>query len=109
MGNLTNVSYGNTGGGVMCFSALYKGKYWIFGATDMTPQAFSIDPMNAVDDEGYPLDECAYELPDVTDFPTWRDVIDAIRENKAYEPYDMGWVERDILIFHDPDKPVNVE
>lgn len=71
------VDYQNTGGGVMCYSALYKGKYWVFGNEDFMG-AYSVDPMNTTDEEGYLIDPNEYELFDVTDFPTWREVIESI-------------------------------
>ena len=98
MGKLTNGSFMNTGGGIMCYSALYDGKYWVFGATDNTMSAYSIDPLHAVDDEGYSLNEEAYLIPDATDFPTWREVYENIRDDNLCPQYiDIDLVLRDIL------------
>lgn len=92
----------------MCYSALYKGKYWVFGATDNTMGAYTIDPLHSFDEQGYYLNEEAYRLPDVTDFPTWREVVESIRS--AGTPYDVDRVEEDILYWQESlDKPVNVE
>ena len=113
MSKLTNVSYMNTGGMVMCYSALYDGRYWVFGATDGTMDAYTVDPLNTYDDdEECPLlvDPNEYVCPDADDFPTWRDVIESIRESGQFDPYGMDFVEEDILHWQDDlDKPVNVE
>lgn len=109
MGKLTNVSYMNTGGMVMCYSALYDGKYWIFGATDGIMNAYTIDPLNTTDEDGYMVDENEYICYDATDFPTWRDVLESIRESGQGDLYGMDWVERDIRHYNpDLDRPVNV-
>ena len=76
--DLYNVDYQNTGGNVMCYSALYKGMYWIFGSDYM--DAFTVDPLNTTDEEGYPVDPNEYQIEDATDFPTWREIIDSIPE-----------------------------
>ena len=100
MGKLTNGTFMNTGGMVMCYSALYDGKYWVFGATDGTMGAYSIDPLHAYDDEGYSLNEESYLIPDATDFPTWHEVLDHIRTDELYKGSgvpSLEWVEEDIL------------
>lgn len=73
---LYDISYENTGGGVMCYSAIYKGMYWLFGSDWL--DAFTIDPLHTTDEEGYLVNEEAYLLPDATEFPTWREVIESI-------------------------------
>ena len=110
MSNLTNVSYWNTGGGVMCYSALYKGKYWVFGNEDCMG-AYTVDPMNTVDEEGDLIDPNEYEIPDATDFPTWSEVIDSIPESVCDFYYRGGRSElRDITLSWQGDlnKPVNI-
>ena len=110
MSNLTNVTYLNTGGMVMCYSALYNGQYWIFGATDETMSAYTIDPLNSFDEEGDYIDENQFLIPDASDFPTWAEVIDSIRESGQYDHYGMDWVKQDILHWQeDLNKPVNIE
>ena len=78
MDKLTKVTYIPTGGGVYCYSALYKGKYWVFGSTDDVMSAYTIDPLNTFDDEGDWVDENEYRIDDADDFPTWREVLDSI-------------------------------
>jgi len=110
MGKLTNVSYLNTGGMVMCYSAMYDGRYWVHGATDGTMSAYSIDPLTTFDENGWYVDAEEYLVPDADDFPTWREVVESIRESGQYDPYGMDWVEQEILWWQeDLDKPVNVE
>ena len=70
------IDYQNTGGNVMCYSAMYKGMYWIFGSDYM--DAFTVDPLNTTDEEGYPVDPNEYQIENATDFPTWREIIDSI-------------------------------
>lgn len=60
----------------MCYSAIYKGMYWLFGSDWL--DAFTIDPLHTTDEEGYLVNEEAYLLPDATEFPTWREVIESI-------------------------------
>ena len=94
----------------MCYSALYKGKYWVHGATDGTMSAYSIDPLKTYDENGWYVDSNEYLVPEADDFPTWREVIESIRESGQNEPYSIDWVEWDILNWQeDLDKPVNVE
>ena len=103
------VSYENTGGSVMCYSALYDGRYWIFGATDGTMDAYTVDPLNTFDDDGYRIDENAYVDYDADEFPTWRDVLESIRESGQGDLYGMDWVEQDILHWQgNLDRPVNL-
>lgn len=78
--DLYNVDYQNTGGGVMCYSAMYKGMYWIFGNEDFLG-AYTVDPLNEVDEDGYLVDANEYEIYDAVEFPTWREVIDSIPEH----------------------------
>lgn len=78
--DLANVSYWNTGGGVMCYSALYKGMYWVFGNEDFMG-AYSVDPMNTTDEDGYLIDPNAYEIPGAADFPTWYEIIESIPDS----------------------------
>ena len=87
--NLTNVTYMNTGGGVMCYSALYKGKYWVFGNEDYM-SAYTVDPLNTTDEDGDLVDPNEYEVTDATDFPTWREVIDSIPESVCDFYYEGG-------------------
>ena len=92
----------------MCYSALYDGRYWIFGATDSTMSAYSIDPLHSFDEEGYYLNECAYLLPDADEFPTWREVAESIRSTDT--PWNTDDIEEELLYWQgDLDKPVNVE
>ena len=64
----------------MCYSALYKGMYWIFGNEDFLG-AYTVDPLNEVDEDGYLVDANEYEIYDAVEFPTWREVIDSIPEH----------------------------
>lgn len=94
----------------MCYSALYKGKYWVFGNEDFMG-AFSVDPMNTEDEEGYPIDPNEYELEGITDFPTWREVIESIPESVCEFYYHGGRTElmnRTLEWQGDLDKPVNI-
>jgi hypothetical protein len=108
---LTNITYENTGGGVMCFSALYNDRYWVFGSTSGTASAYSVDPMS---DEHWE-DFMDYEIKDATEFPTWREVIEALRGSDAWEFYgrmygDPNYVENEAIYFQeDLDRPVNIE
>ena len=72
------VDYQNTGGWVMCYSAMYKGMYWIFGSDWL--DAFTVDPLNTTDEDGFLIDANEYQIEDATEFPTWREVIDSIPE-----------------------------
>lgn len=75
--DLYNVDYQNTGGGVMCYSAIYKGMYWVFGNED-SMDAYTYDPLNEVDEYGDPIDPNDCWIQEAEDFPTWREVIDSI-------------------------------
>ena len=86
--DLYNVDYQNTGGGVMCYSALYKGMYWIFGNEDII-EAYTFDPLNEVDEWGDPIDPNDHWIKDATDFPTWGEVIDSIPEHLC----EFYWTE----------------
>ena len=86
--DLYHVDYQNTGGGVMCYSALWKGMYWVFGNEDYM-DAYSFDPLNEVDEEGDPLDPNEGWIPDADDFPTWGQVIDSIPDSIC----DFYWKE----------------
>ena len=108
--DLYHVDYQNTGGGVMCYSALYKGKYWVFGNEDFMG-AYSVDPMNTTDEEGYLIDPNEYELFNVTDFPTWREVIESIPDFLCEFYYKGGRSElrKHTLEWQGSlDKPVNI-
>jgi hypothetical protein len=90
--DLYSVDYMNTGGGVMCYSAVYRGLYWIFGNEDYI-NAYNYDPLNEVDDYGEPIDPNAHWIPDATEFPTWREVLDSIPDHLvAYE-----WNDRSVM------------
>ena len=109
--DLYNVDYQNTGGGVMCYSAIWKGMYWIFGNEDCI-EAYTFDPLNAVDDDGYPIDPNDHWIQDATDFPTWGQVVDSVPEHLC----DFYWKEgreglrKATLEWQGSlDKPVNVE
>ena len=86
--DLYNVDYQNTGGGVMCYSALYKGMYWIFGNEDII-EAYTFDPLNEVDEWGDPIDPNDHWIKDATDFPTWGEVVDSVPESLC----DFYWTE----------------
>lgn len=82
LNDFENVSYWNSGGGVMCYSALYKGKYWLFGNEDYI-NAYSIDVANEPWENGgpdgkYDGDPNPYQIKDATDFPTWAEVLASI-------------------------------
>ena len=78
--DLYDVSYENTGGGVMCYSAIYKGMYWLFGNEDYL-NAYTVDPLNTTDEDGLMIDPNSYEISDATEFPTWKEVLDSIPDN----------------------------
>lgn len=109
--DLTCVSYQNTGGGTMCYSALYKGMYWVFGNEDFMG-AYSVDPMNTTDEEDDPIDPNEYEILNATEFPTWREVIESIPDfmcdfywkdgREGLRKYTLEWQGS-------LDKPVNIE
>ena len=85
LNDFEEVSYWNSGGGVMCYSALYKGKYWIFGNEDYI-NAYSIDVANEPWEHGgpdgkYDGDPNPYQIEDATDFPTWAEVLASIPDN----------------------------
>lgn len=107
--DLTNVSYWNTGGGVMCYSALYKGMYWIFGNEDCMG-AYTVDPMHTIDENGDMIDPNGYEILNATEFPTWREVIESIPESVV----EFYWKDRAALRNAtiewqgSLDKPVNI-
>ena len=110
MSKLTNVTYMNTGGGVMCYSALYDGKYWVFGNEDCMG-AYTVDPLNTTDEDGYMIDPNEYEILDAADFPTWREVIESIPESVCEFYYTDG--RKELLDFTlewqgNLDKPVNI-
>ena len=86
--DLYNVDYQNTGGEVMCYSALYKGMYWIFDNEDII-EAYTFDPLNEVDEWGDPIDPNDHWIKDATDFPTWGEVIDSIPEHLC----EFYWTE----------------
>lgn len=86
--DLYNVDYQNTGGGVMCYSAIYKGMYWLFGNEDYI-NAYNFDPLNDVDEWGNPIDPNGHEIADATEFPTWGEVIDSIPEHLC----EFYWIE----------------
>ena len=90
--DLYNVDYQNTGGGVMCYSALYKGMYWIFGNEDYLG-AYTFDPLNEVDEWGDPIDPNDHWIKDATDFPTWREVLDSIPDKLV----DIEWESRSTM------------
>lgn len=107
--DLTDVSYWNTGGGVMCYSARYKGMYWIFGNEDCMG-AYTVDPMNTTDEHGDLIDPNGYEILNATEFPTWREVIESIPESIV----EFYWKDRAALRNAtiewqgSLDKPVNI-
>ena len=82
--DLYNVDYQNTGGSVLCYSAIYKGMYWIFG-NESYINAYTIDPLNEIDGGGpdgkYDGDPNPYEIETATEFPTWRDVLNSIPDS----------------------------
>ena len=82
MGKLTNVSYEHTGGGVMCYSALYNDKYWVFGG-DEYMEAFSVNPLECDDFDDHLIENA-------TDFPTWAEVIDSIPNDLCDYYWDNG-------------------
>ena len=82
MGKLTNVSYEHTGGGVMCYSALYNDKYWVFGG-DEYMEAFSVNPLECDDFDDH-------VIKDATDFPTWAEVIDSIPNDLCNYYWENG-------------------
>lgn len=86
--DLYNVDYQNTGGGVMCYSAIYKGMYWIFGNEDII-EAYTFDPLNDVDENGDPIDPNDHWIQDATEFPTWGEVVDSIPEHLC----EFYWTE----------------
>ena len=86
--DLYRVDYQNTGGGVMCYSAIYKGMYWLFGNEDYIT-AYTFDPLNDVDEWGDPIDPNGHEIADATEFPTWGEVIDSIPEHLC----EFYWTE----------------
>lgn len=90
--DLYNVSYMNTGGGVMCYSAIYRGMYWVFGNEDYL-LAYDNDPLNTVDDDGDLVDANTYWIQDATDFPTWREVLDSIPDGLVA----FNWESRDAM------------
>lgn len=90
--DLYNVDYQNTGGGVMCYSAIYKGMYWIFGNEDII-DAYTYDPLNDVDEWGVPLDGKGHIINDATQFPTWREVLDSIPDKLV----DIEWESRSVM------------
>lgn len=105
--DLYRVDYQNTGGGVMCYSALYKGMYWVFGNEDYLG-AYTVDPLNEVDDDGYLVDANEYEISGVVEFPTWREVIESIPDRICEFYYTNG--RADLLRFNHErlDKPANI-
>ena len=85
LNDFEEVSYWNSGGGVMCYCALYKGKYWIFGNEDYI-DAYSIDVANEPCEHGgpdgkYDGDPNPYQIEDATDFPTWSEVLASIPDS----------------------------
>lgn len=86
--DLYHVDYQNTGGGVMCYSALWKGMYWVFGNEDYM-DAYTFDPLNEVDENGDPLDPNGGWIQEADDFPTWGQVIDSIPDHLC----DFYWKE----------------
>ena len=86
--DLYRVSYEDTGGNCMCYSAIYKGMYWVFGNEDYM-SAYTFDPLNEVDEDGYPIDPNDRWIPEATEFPTWGEVIDSIPETLC----DFYWTE----------------
>ena len=77
-----HVSYENTGGNTMCYSALYKKKYWLFGNEDFI-NAYTVDPLHTTDSDGDMIDPNEYIITDATDFPTWKEVLDSIPDDQV--------------------------
>lgn len=40
--------------------------------------AYTVDPLNTTDENGDLVDANEYEIPNATEFPTWREVIESI-------------------------------
>lgn len=87
MEKFAHVSYEYTGGNIWCYSALYKGKYWLFGNEDYL-DAYTIDPLNTTDKNGTWIDPNPYRVKDATDFPTWKEVLDSIPEELVLERWE---------------------
>ena len=105
--DLADVSYWNTGGGVMCYSALYRGMYWVFGNEDCMG-AYTVDPMNTVDDEGDLIDPNEFEILTADKFPSWREVIESIHESVCDFYYTNGRADLMRGNRERHDSPVNI-
>ena len=98
MSKLTNVSCIYTGGGIYNYSAKYNDEVWLFSDFELTgsydrPYLHTVH--YGADDPYFANSDILEEDPDAVEkepsipYPTWREVIESLRDNPDQEPIDI--------------------